>query len=292
MIVFGICGALVGLGLAALGSALVPARATLVADLDRLEGRPPAGGQRLDVVVGEWLVGVMARFGRTHSLAADLAITGRDPASWGANAAGSGAILGACAVAAWVLASFGGLRPQPALAAGGVVVLAALGVVGSLTSLWAEAARRRAHFVRAVTLWLRLTNLAMAANIALDQAAQRATEIGSDWAMAEVREALIEANMAGRPLWVALADLGRRIEVNVLVTISTNLELAGTEGARLRHALQATAASARDAELAEAKAEANRVSQQLFGPAIVVALGYLVFLGAPAIAQLGGVLGF
>jgi tight adherence protein C len=292
LIWFVICGGLVGLGVAGLGSSLIPARASLAVELARLEGHEGPSGPGLGVRVGEWLAGVLFHLGRNHSMAADLAITGRDSARWGASAATSGAFLGGAGLLAWVLADFGGLHVEPLLAGGAVVVLAGFGILGSLSSLWAEAARRRAHFTRAVTLWLRLTNLAMAANLGLDQAAQAATEIGRDWAMAEVRQALVEANMAGRPLWVALAELGRCLEVPLLVRVSGSLQLAGTEGARLRQALQATAASARDAEMAEFKAEANRVTQQLFGPAIVVSMGYLIFLGAPALALLGGALGF
>jgi len=290
LIWFALFGGLVGLGLAGLGLAFVPVRPSLSAELARLEGRPLGQPANLPVVVGAWLMKGIAKLGRRNSLSADLAICGREPATWGASVASAAILLGGFGFVAWLVAAAGGLHPSPVVGIAGILVLALIGMTGTVTSLWAEAAKRRQHFERVVTVWLRLTNLAMAAGVGLEEATQQATEVGSDWALMWIREVLAEAGPAGSTVWKALDELGRRLEVRILAQVAASLELAGTEGARARRSMQALATSSRDAEMAEAKAEANRVSQRLFLPAILVVIAYMMYLGAPALHQVSGAL--
>jgi len=290
MIWFVVCGALAGVGLAVLAATVIPIRPTLGAQLARLEGRPVGPPANLPVVAGAWLMKVVERLGRRNSLAADLAICDLEPTAWGARLASNAVVLGGFGLFAWLVAEAVGLHPAPSAGILGVLAMAVFGALGTATSLWGEAAKRRAHFGRVVTVWLRLTNLAMAAGVGLEEATQQAAQIGSDWVLVWIGEVLAEAGMNAVTMWTALEDLGRRLEVPILGQVAASLELAGTEGARARLSMQALAASSRDAELAAARAEANRVSQRLFAPGIVVVLAYMIYLGAPAVHQLSGAL--
>jgi hypothetical protein len=131
----------------------------------------------------------------------------------------------------------------------------------------------------------------MAAGMGVEEAAQEATKVGADWALRWIGEAVQQANWTGVELGAALRQLGATLEVELLGEVAGAVELHGREGSLLRRALQAMAATARKAELAEDQARSNRISQRLFIPSMVLLVGYLLFIGVPAVAQLGGALG-
>ncbi len=76
------------------------------------------------------------------------------------------------------------------------------------------------------------------------------------------------------------------IVVPELVELSLAVSLAGTEGARIKSTLAAKAASIRRHELADAEADANTISERLFIPGVLLLIGFMVFIGYPAIARL------
>jgi tight adherence protein C len=95
-----------------------------------------------------------------------------------------------------------------------------------------------------------------------------------------------EARDAGRTPWAALAGLGRELEVPELEELAVAVSLAGTEGARIKSTLAAKAASIRIHELADAETEANTVSERLFVPGVFMLMGFLIFIGYPAVTRL------
>jgi hypothetical protein len=78
------------------------------------------------------------------------------------------------------------------------------------------------------------------------------------------------------------------VGVPELVELSTTLQLAGTEGARIRQSLSARAVALRRHEQAEAESEANAVTERLFLPGALLLIGFLVFIGYPAFARILG----
>ena len=62
--------------------------------------------------------------------------------------------------------------------------------------------------------------------------------------------------------------------------------LAGTEGARVRESLAAKAASLRSHELSQAEAEAQSASERMSLPVVLLFLGFLVFVGYPALDRI------
>ena len=80
--------------------------------------------------------------------------------------------------------------------------------------------------------------------------------------------------------------LGDELGIPELREVAAAVGLAGTEGAQIRATLIAKAASIRRHELSESEAQANAVTQRLFLPGIVLLLGFLVFIGYPAVERI------
>jgi tight adherence protein C len=98
--------------------------------------------------------------------------------------------------------------------------------------------------------------------------------------------ALATARESGTAPWAALEALGREIRVPELVELATTVQLAGTEGARIRQSLSARAASLRRHEQAEAESAANAMTERLFLPGALLLVGFLVFVGYPAFTRI------
>ncbi len=115
-----------------------------------------------------------------------------------------------------------------------------------------------------------------------------ASQVSSDWAARRMDRALRRARDSGQSPWAALGRLGEQVGVPELVELSTTLQLAGTEGARIRQSLSARAVALRRHEQADAESEANAVTERLFLPGALLLIGFLVFIGYPAFARILG----
>jgi tight adherence protein C len=83
----------------------------------------------------------------------------------------------------------------------------------------------------------------------------------------------------------ALGRLGEDLAVPDLVDTSLRLRLVDTTGAQAQASLRAQAASLRDRELTDAQGRANERSQSMLVAQVVLGLGFVVFLGYPAVAK-------
>ena len=90
--------------------------------------------------------------------------------------------------------------------------------------------------------------------------------------------------------WDGLGRLGSELGVDELEELAASLLLAGTEGARIKASLSAKSASLRRRQTAEAQGRANAITERLFVPAIVLMVGFVVFLIYPAGVTLSRVL--
>lgn len=221
------------------------------------------------------------------------------------------AALGICGVAPEQLVSrmivFGGmgLLAPPVLwaaaAGGGIVVplgvavlLAAVatptGVVFPVLSIAAEAKQRRRHFRIVLSTYVDLVVLSLAGGVGVEGALLASSSVTTDWAAARMARALAKARDTGQSPWVALGELGDEVGVTELVELSTTLQLAGTEGARIRQSLSARAVSLRRHEQADAESVANAMTERLFLPGALLLIGFLIFVGYPAVSRiLGGI---
>jgi len=162
---------------------------------------------------------------------------------------------------------------------------------GSSSLLPIVALRRKAKHARrlARTLvgsYLDLVVLGLAGGLGVEGALHSAALTCETPLSQRLVRVMDEARDAGRTPWAALAELGRELGIDELEELAVAVSLAGTEGARIRSTLAAKAASIRIHELADAESEANTVSERLFVPGVFMLMGFLIFIGYPAVTRL------
>jgi tight adherence protein C len=186
----------------------------------------------------------------------------------------------------WALvaaAGFGVPLLMPAWA--GIAGAASLGALPILRlKQHAKAARRAAR--RSVGCFLDLVVLALAGGLGIEGAIHSAAAICDTSVSRRIVQAMGRARDSGTTTWDALAGLGRDLGVPELEELAAAVSLAGTEGARVRSTLAAKAASIRSHELADAEIEANTVTERLFLPGVLLLMGFLTFIGYPALSRL------
>jgi Flp pilus assembly protein TadB len=281
---FLVAGALVGLGLFLVVRGLVPVRQPLAAALGRLRAPAPPAPPGLGERLGSRLVLALERAGLEWSgTRSDLAVTGRSLEAHGAKKLVSALAAGAMVPAMAALMTAGGLAVPLSLPVAGAVVGALCGFLLPDVLVHLEASERRVELRRALSAFLDLAVVVLAGGGGIETALYRASRTGSGWAPARIRGALEAAQATRLSPWSALERLGTELSVPELCELAASVSLAGTEGARVRASLVAKAASMRTHELAEAESKANRATEAMSAPVALLAIGFVVFLGFPAV---------
>jgi tight adherence protein C len=292
-------GCLVGAGLLALVWRLVPLRPSPVAELARFDaaqsvaptwgrgGGPVsglAGFARRQELVGRWIARQLGRRGVTFTtLRQDLALLGRTYEQT------LGRKLTLAVVGLLMAAVFVGTLAQIGidLPPGSPLLLAAFLVVVFfwLPDLEArrEAARRREEFRKSLSGYLDLVQLEMAGEAAPAEALPSAAALGESWPFALIRATIYQARQAGRSPWLALSELGDRVGVRELHDLGQLITLVAHDGARVRSTLAARAQTMRRRELADLQVQAGRADQSLRMTQIIIGLGFVLFIGYPAV---------
>jgi Flp pilus assembly protein TadB len=285
-----------GVGLALLGfmAGLHPAPSAAASVLRALEaGRRPSRadqlGRRPDRVVGARLAQVLDERGRLPAAMSSMVRA----AQTSVEALCAEALLGAAAgvampVVVVALMRVGGIRVPLAVPVWASVVLGAAGLLLPFSLLRATAAVARRSARAATAAYLDLVVLCLAGGMGIEGALHAAAGIADDEFSTRIAAALDLARDAGDSPWDALSALGEDLGVLELTELAAAVRLAGTEGARIRSTLSVKAASIRRHELAEAEAEANTVTERLFLPGALLLVGFLLFIGYPAVARIAG----
>jgi tight adherence protein C len=297
-----LAGAGLGLGLLLLIAGLRPARPPLSRALARLDAAarfhlPAAAGDRglagrlagLHRRAAAELAVALDRSGWLPATqAADLAVLGRDRGELFA-AKLTGAAAGLVALPVLVgAAAVAGLPGPAAVALPGWLALSA-GVVGFLlpdAALRRRAAGRRRDFRVAVGGYLDLVAMRMASGAGLAEALADAAGIGAGPAFARLRTTLADARTDGLTPAAALHRLGTELALPELVDTGTRLALVDASGAQAEQSLRTSAAALRDRERTDAHGAANERSQSMLVAQVVLGLGFLLFLGYPAVAKI------
>lgn len=299
MIVALVCGAGVGAGLLAVATGLRPPRPSLADSLAALRQVPapppllaaPASADSLLVRLGRPLAAPLAgRKWLPASVRADLAAVGRDPQAHLAEKAALamvGLVLGPATAGLLALdgASLGWVVPAWA-----AIALALGGFFAPDLALRSQAARRRRDFRHALSAFLDLVVIALAAGGGVDSALTDAASVGTGESFAALRRALEAARLARVAPWGPLGRLGDELGISELSELAASVSLAGSEGAKVRESLAAKAASLRAHALADAEGEAQAATEAMSLPVVVLFAGFLVFLGFPALAHVFGAL--
>ncbi len=277
-------------------STLWPARTPLAVALQRLHTPglprplevPSTARERSPIVTaGRWLLRRTKGAGFSdETTLQDLAVIHRPlevQAGATVMAAVSGAVLGPLA---WVFVGVTGTQ-LPAIVP---IWLALLGLMlGAITPrlvLRAEAATARKDFRHALGAYLDVLVLLLAANEGPEGAMDTAARAGNGSAFMELRRATVQARLSGDPIWDALDDLGRRINVPEVCEIAAAGGLAGERGAAVRKSLVAKARSLRTTSLAASESHARSRSQAMFAPIVLMGFGFVLFLLYPMVSNI------
>jgi tight adherence protein C len=181
------------------------------------------------------------------------------------------------------LLGFGVIAVVTALAA------ATAGFMLPEATLTAEAREARKTFRHAYSAYLDLVNVQLAAGAGAEAALHTAADSGAGWVFGEIRGALEGARRTRRSMADVLAELGADLEINELRELAASIALVGNQGAKVRSSLAAKADSLRAAQLAETEAESESATERMTIPVVVLLFGFLVFVGYPAVVEIGRV---
>ena len=298
-----VVGAAFGLGVHLLWRGLVPPRPTLaerVAEL--LEPQRPAATSdrerprglqgRVEQWMGDRLVGLFVTAGvdpRSKARQQDLRVTGGRIEALVAEKV----ILGVTGVCFPLLVALGlqlgGISVSGPVLIAGSALLGAVGFILPDISLRQRAKARRKSFRYALSAFLDLVSVSLAGGGLVQGSLQDAASVGRGWAFDEFRRPLEITRTKGHSSWDEVGRLGSELGVPELEELAASLTLAGAEGARVRQSLMAKAESLRQRRMTDAEGEANESSERMVLPLVLLGLGFLLFLGYPAIDQvLGG----
>jgi tight adherence protein C len=251
------------------------------------EGAPPRAGRRVDRYLAIQLATAMSGRKDVRSrLWPLLVITGTSIEELCGEmilAATAGFVL---PTVWWTVVSAGGVHLSFVVP---IWVGLASGIPGAFVPvvlLRSQAARARRSARRAIGSYLNLVVLSLAGGMGIEGALHASAHIGENDMSDRILHALDLAQDAGEPPWGALDRLGRDLGVTELTELAAAVGLAGGEGVRIRMTLAAKANSIRRHDLAEAESEANTVTERLFLPGVFLLVGFLVFIGYPAVARI------
>ncbi len=290
MVVMLLAGAGIGLGLLLVLRSLTPARPDLGTALAGI-AEPTSAGPRPGV--GEPPSSILEPIARalgvdhliTPSVATDLRLVGRTPSSQVVRCLRSGIESALLVPALLMVLALGGVSVPFAVPA---ALLVACGIGGTLLPnavLASEARVRRRSFNHALSAFLDLVAVNLAAGRGVEGALDTAAQSGRGWAFGELRQALYRAKIMGDTPWNGLDHLGVELGVPDLRDLSASVSLAGDNGAKVRTSLAAKAQALRVKGLAEVEAAAQSASERMSLPVILLLCGFVLFIGFPAIER-------
>lgn len=281
-----LAGGLTGAGAWLVWSGWSPARPPLADTLARL-GQPvveiAADRDSVDVRVGVWARRLSPVERVLSSLRTDLRVLRRSPDEQAALIVAYTAcgLLWAPVVAAggWAV----GVRIPVAVPLWLALAGGALGAVASVRPVRAKAVERRRSFSHALGSFCDVTGMCLAAGRGIDASIQTAAAAGDGWPFAEIQAALRTGYVRGDTPWQALDRLAGECDLPDLAELAAALSLAGDEGAAVRETVSSKARSIRERLTGTAERDAAAITERMGIPATLLLLGFVVFLGFPAI---------
>jgi Flp pilus assembly protein TadB len=286
-----IAGMLVGGGLWLAWTGLRPAPEPLglaLSRLDRITTELPDDVESdRDTRFGSFLLRHLPVLAQAiERMRADLRIVGRTPEEQAARVGSY--VLCAVVLAPWTAAVFwvAGASLPPVVPVFVALLGAAWGVVVPFATLRQQATVRRKAFAHALSAYCNVTVMCLAAGRGVEQALETASSAGQGWAFAELRRALTSGYVRGAPPWEALGLLGVELGIDDLSELASTISMAGEEGAAVRETVSAKARTIRERITSDTEQAAAAVTERMSLPTVLMVMGFLVFLGYPAITVL------
>jgi tight adherence protein C len=182
-----------------------------------------------------------------------------------------------------------GVTPSLTLPAVASLALGALFFWVPDLSVVQAAERRRADLRRALSCYLDLVAMSLAGGRGIPEALPTAARIGRGWGFELLQDTIDRARRVGDTPWAALAELGERTGTRELRDLGGALLLVADDGAKVRASLTARASTLRRRQLAEAEGAAARADESIQMAQVVLAVGFFLFLGYPAVVAVMGV---
>lgn len=182
-----------------------------------------------------------------------------------------------------------GVTPPLSLPAIGGLALGALFFWVPDLSVVQAAEQRRHELRRALSCYLDLVAMSLAGGRGIPEALPTCARIGQGWAFELLQDTIDRARRVGDTPWAALADLGKRTGMQELQDLGGALLLVADDGAKVRASLAARASTQRRRQLAEAEGAASKADQTIQMAQVVLAAGFFLFLGYPAVVAVMGV---
>lgn len=287
-----LAGAGIGLGIILVVRGFNPARPDLTVALTRIADSTSSG---------PWLTGshpgpatsvgetVARALGIGHlitpSVVTDLRLVGRSESSHLVRCLTSGIESALLVPALVAVVALAGIYVPFAVPAALLLALGLGGVLLPNAVLASEARIRRRGFNHALSAFLDLVAVNLAAGRGVEGALDTAAQAGRGWAFGEIRQALYRAKIMGDTPWNGLDRLGVELGVSDLRELAASVSLAGDNGAKVRTSLAAKAQALRIKGLAEVEAAAQSASERMSLPVILLLCGFVLFIGYPAIAR-------
>lgn len=145
-----------------------------------------------------------------------------------------------------------------------------------------EAQRRRTDMNMAVAVFLDLVNVLLAGGAGIETAIVTAASAGDGWAFEEIRRTITRAQSSRGRYWDALHETGTFLHVQSLQDVAQSIRLAGEHGGRIRQSLMSRADALRKNNLAHIEHEAERRTERMGVPMVVMFVGFVMFIGYPA----------
>ena len=285
-----VAGALTGLGVWMMWSGWSPVREPLAAVLARLGqvgivAEAPSRGN-LDARVGAWARRIRIVDRAVVGMRSDLRVLRRSPDEQAAQIvayASLGVLWGPVVVAGGWLVGFRFPLAVPVWLAliGGVI-----GALVPLRSVRNAALVQRKAFSHALAAFCDVTGMCLAAGRGVESALETAAGAGDGWPFQELRGALRSGYVRGDTPWEALMRLGTETDIGDLSELAAALSLAGEEGAAVRETVRSKAKAIRERLTADAERASAGATERMGVPATLLLLGFIVFLGYPALAVL------
>ena len=151
-----------------------------------------------------------------------------------------------------------------------------------------KAEERREEFTEALTAFVSLAAVSISGGGGLQTALRDAVSVGGGWPFRYLKQSLASSALKNQSPWTGFDELGRRLNLPPLIELAGALGLAGSGGAPVTDTLRARAEAGRAKELTDAKTAAEKKTASLGIPLGVMLLGWVGFMGYPAVVSLLG----
>jgi tight adherence protein C len=145
-----------------------------------------------------------------------------------------------------------------------------------------RAQKRRSDMNLAVAVFLDLVNVLLAGGTGIETAVLTAASAGDGWSFDYIRMTLARAQSSRESYWDALDRAGIELDVQSLRDVAQSVRIAGEHGGRVRQSLASRADVLRKNNLAHIEHDAQRRTERMGIPMVIMFMGFVVFIGYPA----------